>query len=366
MSRPKIVCVVPSIRPESMSKFKVAWAHLFEKHEVVLITVWDGESPQIEVDSNDGLPEQNYSVYDIVDYDRDRDLFCRFTDACRNVGFVHAATLNPDYILTLDDDVMPFDEETAIFDAELDNDPIQSHINVLSKRVPISWVNTAHNNSEYLRGIPYAIRDEAPVMLSHGVWVGTPDFDGETQLKLEKRGGVPYSLPYYVGPIPKGVLWACCGMNLMVKRDALPYLYFAPMGKDSGVKCPKCVGEGGVPDVPGFKCMGCGGLGGNLNRFSDIWMGVFLKREFDRLGWACYTGGSMVYHSRASDAKKNYEQEKLGREWNEAFGQGVPPETVIGTLGKSPEFIQYMISYTDKRKRYTDLIRSLLEKGGGG
>lgn len=339
--KPKIVCVVPSIRPDSMSKFREAWRELFEKHQVTLITVWDGETPRVEIWTHGDLVPTGVDYFNVLEHNwikPHRDLFCRYTDACRNIGFACAAGLKdrftPDYVLTLDDDVYPSDPDVDEF---FPNDPIQDHIDCLNKKVCLSWMNTAHNGSPSLRGMPYENREEAPVMLSHGVWTGTPDFDGETQLQLEATVGIPYTLHYYIGPIPRGVMFPLCGMNVMVRKEALPYLYFAPMGPDSGVK--------------------------GLNRFSDIWMGVFLKREFDRLGWACYTGGSVVHHSRASDAKKNYEQEKLGRQWNEAFGQGVPPEAVVGTLGKSPEFIQYFQSYADKRQRYADLIRSLQEGG---
>jgi reversibly glycosylated polypeptide/UDP-arabinopyranose mutase len=204
-------------------------------------------------------------------------------------------------------------------------------------------MNTAHQDSEYLRGVPYNIREEAPVMLSHGVWIGTPDFDGETQLRLEKEGGIPKALPYYVGPIPKGVLAPICGMNVMIRKEALPYFYFAPMGPDSGVE--------------------------GLNRFADIWMGIFLKREFDKLGWACYTGGSVIHHTRASDARKNREQEKLGREWNEIIGlpSSVKEDDFVKAYNsvdyKSHGLMrEYLISYESKRARYADLIRSIQEK----
>lgn len=320
MSKPKIVCVVPTIRPESHAAFVKAWTTLFLKHEVTLVTVWDGEDP--EITSTEYQPEGKPSRHRAKSYLKSDqfDMFCRYTDACRNYGFVVATHYKPDYVLTLDDDVVPIHN---------DPDPIQSHLNALAKKVPLSWMNTAHNTDLYLRGVPYKIRDGAQVMLSHGVWVGTPDFDGETQLKLERPEGttkrkVPETLPYFVGPVPRGVLFPLCGMNVMVRREALPYFYFAPMGPDSGVA--------------------------GLNRFADIWMGVFLKREFDRLGWACYTGGSTVLHTRASDARKNFEQEKLGREWNERIGDN---------FWTDRNMIEYMDAYEHKRKRYADLIRGL-------
>lgn len=318
MSDPKIIAVVPSIRPECHAKFVNEWRPLFDKHKVTLVTVWDGETPHVaERRPDDEIPHPAHVPFD----PKDADLFVRFSDACRNLGFVAAAHLKPDFVLTLDDDCYPPPPGLRL------PDPIQAHLDALAKRVPLGWMNTAHQDAPYLRGAPYGVRDEAPVMLSHGVWVGTPDFDGETQLRLEAAGGVPNQLPYFVGPIPRTVLFPLCGMNVMVKAEALPHLYYAPMGADSG-----------YPD---------------LHRFADIFMGVSLKREFDCLGWACYTGASTVFHSRASDATKNYQQEQTGRKWMECVfdGQGV---------WQDERCERYWASYNEKRLRYRDLIAKTL------
>ncbi len=368
MSKTSIVCVTPSIRPESMAEFRKAWAPLFERHGVTLITVWDGEVPDLEAPGDLGTVKRNLFTED----SEIRTLLCRKTDAIRNWGFIEAARRGFDYIFTADDDVHP----------PAGSDPIQEHLDVLQRRVPISWMNTAlpgglnsiprtreeiDNVPTYLRGFPYGIRDEAPVKVSHGVWVNVPDFDGRTQLELGKclycggsgsvdSGGtrpdgepvnlscpdckgtgydgsrLPYSLPYFRGPVPKGTYLPFCGMNVMVHRDALPYLYFAPMGPDSGVE--------------------------GLNRFADIWCGILLKRQMDSLGWAMYTGASTVIHTRASDPFKNVEQEKLGIEWNE-YAWGLP--RVIDGIA-SDGFLNYWKSYLDKADRFRKLIQGLQSK----
>lgn len=364
MSKPSIVCVTPSIRPEQMESFRKAWAHLFKKHEVTLITVWDGDDPQVEYRNPDGKAVDWTDVrYSDTEY---RDLLCRKTDAIRNLGFVEAArVINPDRILTLDDDVVP----------PAGSDPIQEHLDVLTRHVPISWMNTALLDfpqragdqkwlelTPYLRGFPYDIRYEAPVKVSHGVWVNVPDFDGRTQLELgkcscnkgivpkhggtvsdvpcQKCGGtgydgckLPYSLPYFRGPVPKGCYFPFCGMNVMVHKDALPYLYFAPMGPDSGVE--------------------------GLNRFADIWCGLTLKRQMDALGWAIYTGASTILHTRASDPFKNVEQEKLGIEWNEKMWQ--IKGSTYGYAVDEP-LLTYIRSWYDKANRFRELIKGLQSK----
>lgn len=405
MTAPKIVAVVPTIRPESMRQFRTAWSHLFEKHGVTLVTVWDGEEPEIE--HGDHL---KYKAFEKNPWSIDpshRDLFCRRTDAIRNVGFVAAAALGADFVLTLDDDCQPVPRDFTYPGGPVAGiplswyDPIQTHLDALSLRVPLSWMNTAHCGAEYLRGVPYGVRDEAPVMLSHGVWVGVPDFDGETQLRLgrcptclglgradsdnewnlrlscnrcnatgKNPCGVPRTLPYYVGPIPRGINAAICGMNVMVRKEALPYLYFAPMGPDSGVgpkyefDCSNCRSRNFNIHYQGTgRCSGCGQDGivrtvhSGLHRFGDIWMGRFLLEEFDNQRWAVYSGASTILHARASDAAKNCEQERLGRQWNEEH-------TLFGRATHIPSghpAKRYFTEYEDKRRHFAGLIRSIQE-----
>lgn len=339
MTAPKIVCVVPSNRPDRLDAFRAKWAALFARHAVTLVTVEDGDDPSAAVDVTP-TESRRLSWSQCEQSAERRGLFCRHTDACRNIGFLLAAQLAPDYVLTLDDDVHP--------PAGCVPDPIRDHIDALAKRVPLTWMNTAmHYGAEYaqgasaphetlyLRGVPYGVRAEAPVMLSHGVWVNVPDFDGETQLRFERgaaaRGAhpqadIPYTLPYVRGPVPRGVLFPLCGMNVMIRAAALPDFYFAPMGADSGFPA--------------------------LHRFADIFMGVFLKQQFDRRGWACYTGAATVVHTRASDAARNAEQETLGRHWLECLTTPQP--------GCPADLTRYLDAYHEKRTRYAALIARTL------
>lgn len=398
MTKPSICCVVPTIRESQMESFRKAWAPLFEKHGVTLITVWDGDEPKITVnDRSSGDKQVNDPVKWMLNPEHNG-LICRRTDAVRNMGFIFVAETcwnEADYIFTADDDVHP----------PAGSDPIQEHLDVLQRRVPISWMNTAqefpntgtpgfsldgavNNKYAYLRGFPYGIRDEAQVMVSHGVWVNVPDFDGKTQLELGKcqrcdgtggckvAGGVamdcdevecvkcngtgydrsklPYSLPYFRGPVPKGCYFPFCGMNVMIRKEALPYLYFAPMGMDSGYK-PKWIDDATDPAGAMAEVMGDGDAG--LNRFADIWCGILLKRHCDAVGWAIYTGASTVIHTRASDPHKNVEQEKLGMEWNEWAWQSQHKD-----VSGDKAFVEYWRSYLDKANRFRQLIQGLQSK----
>ena len=325
MSTPSICVVVPTCRPELFAEFQAAWDSLFRKHRVTLVAVHDGERPTVEavVYGPDALhappvpaSEASYAAYS--------DLVCRRTDAVRNLGFLYAARLRPDVVITLDDDVRPLPDYHPRCDVS--SDPIAEHLDVLGKKVSTSWMNTANPiASPYLRGVPYTVRDEAVVTVSHGVWEGVPDFDGRTQLELEKANLLPSRLPYYRGVVPAGVKFPVCGMNLAVTAAALPYLYFAPMGPDSG--------------VPG------------LHRFSDIWMGLILKAAVEKDGGALYTGASIVLHARASDAAQNADREALGIAWHEHLAgraRQVPPGLV-----------EYTRRWLDCRTAFGNEIRRL-------
>ena len=257
-----ITCVVPTIRPESMARFEEAWKPLFEKHGVRLITVWDGEHPKVEDESVESVMGE-YA-----------DCIVNFNGGVRNLGFAYVAKYlhDADVILTLDDDVTPI------------GDPIQDHLDALNRRVPISWMSTA---SEFMRGFPYKVREEAEVVLSHGVWEGVADWDAPTQLvKGPKR---PVEFPK--ATIPKGIYFPMCIMNVAFKRKMLPYMYQAP------------------------PALGVG-------RADDIFCGILAKQEIDKHEWAAVTGYARVHHERESDVYKNLQAEAKTIALMETFWRG--------------------------------------------
>lgn len=258
-----IAVVIPTIRPASMKIFLDAWRPLFQKHNVLLVRVDDGEKPTV----------LGYSPKEVMG--KYAECLTNFNAGIRNLGFAYVAKYLPyiEYIITLDDDEVPI------------GDPIQDHIDALNKKVPVSWLSTAID--DYTRGFPYGIREEAEVVLSHGVWEGVADWDAPTQLVR----GSHYPIWFYRGPIPKGVYYPMCSMNLAFKRKMLPYIFHAPWA-----------------------------LG--INRFDDIFAGIVSKREIDKHGWAAVTGYARVKHERESNVFKNLVNEAPGIELNETFWQG--------------------------------------------
>ncbi len=253
-----IAIVIPTIRPEKLEVFKSKWEGLIRKHNVKLIVVWDGDNPTVE----------NKSVQEVMgNYSN---LIFNHQDSVRNLGFAYVVKYLPEveYIITMDDDVEPID------------DAIGRHVKVLQTRTHLSWISTA---SDYMRGFPYGIREEAEVVISHGVWDGDKDWDAPTQLV---KGNPP--VQFFVGPIPRGIYFPMCIMNVAFKRKALPIMYQVPM-KDG------------------------------MGRFSDMFSGIHIKNECDRLNWAIATGFVKVYHRKASNVFKNLQAEAKGIERNETY-----------------------------------------------
>lgn len=261
-----IAVVVPTIRPDSYAHFLEAWQPFFHKYQIEIVKVEDGENPHVIHN------EKNMSINDVMgEYE---DIIYNFNDGVRNLGFAYIARFlkEADTIISFDDDVEPY------------GDTIADHMHALSLFVPVSWMSTA---SEFTRGFPYSLRQEAEVVMSHGVWHGVADWDAPTQLT---QGNKPLS--FYKGPIPKGIYYPHCAMNFAFKRKMLPFVYQAPMGEKAGV-----------------------------DRFADIWMGIESKKEIDKNKWAVVTGYSAVKHERASNVYVNLVKEAKGIKMNEEYGK---------------------------------------------
>ncbi|MCK9370952.1 hypothetical protein M0R04_13660 [Candidatus Dojkabacteria bacterium] len=305
----KIAIVVPTIRmKESMPAFKEAWKSLFDKHQVELIVIDDtGDTPQV--------------IHNGEKKDLQSDLVSNKCAGVRQLGFLYVAKHLPDveYIFTTDDDCFPI------------GDPIQDHIDQLNRKVPISWISTAIN--AFMRGFPYGVREEAPVMLSHGVWENTPDWDAPTQLLMPKD----FKPEYYKGIIPKGIFAPICGMNVMFRREALPYIYFAPVGQYKGAE-----------------------------RFDDIWMGLEVIKEFAKLNWAIVSGYARVNHLRASNVFTSLAKEAVGIRKNEEYWKLNYDECRCSHASDEAcdDFChneQWYTDFVNKRTQWYKLVKELMD-----
>lgn len=293
----RVAVVVPTCRPDRIADFLAAWRRQFEAHQCDVLVVRD-DTPDGEV-WMDGMLVSN-AAHALGDCVR---IVPRQSPACRCIGFAFIAKHMPDVdaIVTLDDDVEPL------------GDTIGDHVRALESRVPVSWMSSTLAGSQYMRGFPYGVREEAPVWVSHGVWRNIPDLDAPTQLVI----GTTPKVEFYRGPVPKGICFPVCGMNLAFRREALPLMYWCP-----------------AKWLPGAE------------RFDDIWMGVPLVRDLAEAGAALVTGYAECVHTRLSNVFRNLRQEAFGIEVNESYWAGDVPLDAR----------DFFSGYTDFRQRWKEYV----------
>jgi hypothetical protein len=186
-------------------------------------------------------------------------------------GFLIAYEEGADVVIELDDDVFPVKG----------HDLAESHLRNLqgNRGVRVSakhrWYNTIENivlNKRYHRvfprGHPYApeVRledytweeDDSKCVLNMGLWTDHPDLDALTILYyggLDGRGDIKSkTLKREKVVVGRGTYFAICSMNLSFVSKIIPAFYQLYM-----------------------KHMG-------VDRFDDIWSGIFLKKIADHLG----------------------------------------------------------------------------------
>lgn len=197
------------------------------------------------------------------------------TSACRSYGYYKAWQRQPDYIMTVDNDCYP--ERSDYWK--------DGHVQMLNSPVTLDWINTA--KEPYLRGFPYTIRDNTPVILNHGLWSNIPDLDGQSMLKYPDLRFDPSKQNM---AMPRYSFFPMCGMNLAWRAELTPALYFGLFGPTYG-----------------------------FDQFDDIWAGVLVKKIVDHLRFGVRSGFPSVEHRKQSDAQTNIRKQTPGMAMNETF-----------------------------------------------
>ncbi|MCA8949486.1 MAG: hypothetical protein KDE27_08275 [Planctomycetes bacterium] len=291
---PHVVIVVPTIRRECMQRFLHAWEPEFAQGGVELVVVEDNPSPTFELASDAAISHHSWLDID-AEFGDDAWIIPRRTDCVRSYGYWQAWRKNPDMIVTLDDDCLP-DSTTPI-------GFLQAHWDRLEEGGRHdAWTSTTTGTIP--RGVPYHERDRRQrCVINHGLWTNVIDYDAVTQLTQVRR---PSEVEFPDQTIPRGSFYPMCGMNLAWRPELTPALYFLLMGRDFGV-----------------------------DRFGDIWAGLFSKRICDHLGLAVNSGSPTVHHARASNVWANLRKEAPGMErnetlWRVADGTVLTATTVVG------------------------------------
>jgi len=293
------------------------------------LTMWRWPCQVIVVEDNArrgfDLPAEidHYSWADIEhDLGDDSWIIPRRTDCIRSYGYLKAWQTGKPYIITLDDDCLPAENEGSQTAPRF----LQQHLDNLQPKPIKRWHTTLAG--DYPRGYPYEQwQAPTPIGISHGLWQGNLDYDSISQLHY-RRVEPPLTMPYE-GAIPCGQYFPMCGMNLAWRRELTPLLYFLLMGQDhQGNAYP-------------------------FDRCGDIWAGIIVKKILDHLGIAVWSGGPLVQHTRASNVWANFDKEHAGIKENEVFWQRVDAVrltemTIVGCYRQIAEGLASVGGYWQK------------------
>jgi len=254
-------------------------------------------------------------------------------------GFLVAYENEASIVIEVDDDVL------AVSDHDLlevhRRNLIESHgirVNANNK-----WYNSLENLSlnskkkEFPRGHPYdsECRDEnyewiekgGKCVLNMGLWSGAPDFDALTILYHGGLNGMCKIKGKNINRekiiIGEGTYFAICSMNTGFLSKIIPAFYQLYMNH-----------------------MG-------IDRYDDIWSGLFLKKVADHLGDNVCLGAPLVYHDkRPRDTFEDLKKEIEGMIINERLWQVVDELSINGN------------NYTDAYLSLTENLQKHLSKIG--
>ena len=240
-----------------------------------------------DVATQDAWLERFPGLKDIIPYD---------SDNRRNIGFLMALERGCEFVISVDDDNFPLP----------DVDFFAAHSVVgRSHDLPVvetesKWFNICellhHNGGDlkmYPRGYPHGKRRKpnavtesrkaVPVLLNQGLWLHDPDVDSISRIhhdaKITGFSGRHVALEL-------GTWSPINTQNTSVHRDILPAYYFVPMGHKLGELV--------------------------IDRYGDIWSGLFTKKVMDAMGAHASFGHPIAKHIRNTHDLFKDLREELG------------------------------------------------------
>jgi reversibly glycosylated polypeptide len=276
---PIVAVCVPTARADAIHDFLDAWRALWREPVVDVRLFVHEDNPSATFSANgSGARVHHTCQADIARELGDAAWIIPMrSGASRSFPMYLAWKAGCDYIITLDDDCYPPPDGARAF--------VEAHLAAFSRD---RWFRTIAGDEP--RGVPYERLGRLTVALNHGLWSDVPDLDGPTSLvrMREPRAAV---LPRGHDVVPPGMAFPLCAMNVCYHRSVIPAAYNLLMGLDA-------VG---------------------LDRFDDIWSGLFLKRILDYMGWYATSGEPFIRHMKRSNRFTNLRREALGIEIHEQF-----------------------------------------------
>lgn len=269
-------------------------------------------------------------------------------------GFLVAYENDATLVVEVDDDVAAVSTQRLV--AGHQRNLLGEHgVTVTS---PHGWYNTLDNLRLgsplrlYPRGHPYApdCRARATTLSEHGgrcilnmgLWRGAPDFDA---LTIAYHGGLD------------GVCGIRAATNRREKVIVGSGTYFAVCSMNTAF----------LPRItPAFYQLYMNHLG--IDRFDDIWSGLFLKRVADQLGDQACLGAPLVYHDkRPRDTFHDLAKELEGMMINEALWREVDHASLEGSNYTDAycsliEALEPRVSSIARQHRHEKFLRMQLAK----
>jgi len=305
-----------------------AFEDMLTNHECEVIVVDEGETTVRKKNDNvlSNIPHEYYGPRERKEWFKKRfglayrNLLSVVPERCHaetSFGFLVAYEEKADIIVEIDDDVFPF-EKHALIDAHIQNLQGENGVTVNCKG---KWYNTMENLNLtdnvalFARGHPYGARignefftwrnNGGKCVLNMGLWAGCPDLDALTIL--------------YNG----GLNGKCSIEAKGCKREKIV------VGKDTYF--PVCsMNTAFLPEiVPAFYQWYSNFMG--IDRFDDIWSGIFIKKIADHLGRKVCLGAPVVGHrKRPRDTFKDLRKEFEGMIINEQLWKLVDEAEIEG------------------------------------
>lgn len=281
-----VFLVIPTIRNLD---FLSDWGQLLG--DISIVVMEDGPSKTVTIPAGfEGSRVFHYCWDDIAkDFGSQQWIVGRKNSGVRNYGFWKAYQMGADVIITLDDDCYPTKDN--LIEGHLGNLFFKAHDN--------EWMPTYPSKDwMYTRGFPYGIRAKKDVWVSHGLWSGALDLDGQTEVA---NGKLLTEMPYLSirQVVPTGIYYPMCSMNLAFRREATPLMFFPMMGQNQE------------------------GVSWGYDRFDDIWAGILSKKILDHLCISVVNGSPFIEHRKKSIPNHNLAKEKAGLLVNEQFWRWV-------------------------------------------
>jgi hypothetical protein len=342
----KIALVIPSIsKLDNLVTFKPE----LQKYKARVIVVDEG---------NEEIREYNRKILADLDYDiygpeeradvlgPDVDVIPIRCHAETSFGFFKAYQEEAEVVIELDDDCWG----TGLLNGHITNlGPSKSLRHFISKA---GWYNPLwnmnHKTTLYPRGYPYdpetrvvggvATYSSEPCVLNMGLWSGQPDLDAVTILSLgglRGRAGQDSqeNLTYEKLIVGKNIFFPICSMNTSFRAEIIPAFYQMYMNYEG------------------------------LDRYCDIWSGLFIKKICDHLGKNISLGQPVVEHRKTERSTfKDLRAEHEGMAINETLWKVVRDMQLEGKTYKDTYdwLIQCLFEDLDK---FTDkLHRKMMEK----